>query len=151
MIIDIPKLREDGEWFEGEEPCSVLELEDPGILLHAPLVYRVFAYSVSGRLLVKGTLRILVQLRCVRCAEFFWTTIQESSFLRAYDISKGTETVDITPDFREDILLQLPSHPLCSPTCKGLCPYCGKNLNEGACGCRPPSDGRWGALDNLRL
>ena len=25
--------------------------------------------------------------------------------------------------------------PLCKPDCKGLCPQCGKNLNEGKCGC----------------
>lgn len=34
-----------------------------------------------------------------------------------------------------DILLELPSKYLCSPDCKGLCGKCGKNLNEGDCGC----------------
>ena len=36
---------------------------------------------------------------------------------------------------REDILLELPSKFLCRPDCKGLCPKCGKNLNDGPCGC----------------
>ena len=35
----------------------------------------------------------------------------------------------------EDILLDVPSKFLCSPGCKGLCPVCGKNLNQGDCGC----------------
>lgn len=34
-----------------------------------------------------------------------------------------------------DILLGLPSKNLCREECRGLCPMCGKNLNEGLCGC----------------
>ena len=36
---------------------------------------------------------------------------------------------------RADILLELPSKFLCREDCRGLCPMCGKNLNEGLCGC----------------
>ena len=36
---------------------------------------------------------------------------------------------------RDDVLLELPSKFLCKESCKGLCPKCGKNLNEGKCGC----------------
>lgn len=35
-----------------------------------------------------------------------------------------------------DILLDLPGKYLCSEACKGLCPDCGCNLNEGECNCR---------------
>ena len=34
-----------------------------------------------------------------------------------------------------DILLELPYKSLCREDCRGLCPLCGKNLNEGLCGC----------------
>ncbi|MDR1563761.1 MAG: DUF177 domain-containing protein [Oscillospiraceae bacterium] len=34
-----------------------------------------------------------------------------------------------------DILLELPSKHLCTAACKGLCPKCGTNLNQGECGC----------------
>ena len=34
-----------------------------------------------------------------------------------------------------DILLSLPTKILCREDCKGLCLTCGKNLNEGDCGC----------------
>ncbi len=151
MIIDVPKLRPEGEWFEGEEPASILEVSDPAIRAKAPIAYRLHAQAVSGQLIVKGAVRVPVELQCGRCTEFYSTTIEESSFLRAYEISGTTETVDVTPDIREDILLQLPHFPLCSPDCKGLCPQCGINLNEGTCDCRPPADNRWGALDNVKL
>jgi uncharacterized protein len=45
--------------------------------------------------------------------------------------------LDMTEMFRQDILLAMPIKPICSEECKGLCPSCGRNLNEGPCGCPP--------------
>ena len=39
-------------------------------------------------------------------------------------------------------VLNMDSKLLCRPDCKGICPRCGKNLNEGACSCRPEIDPR---------
>ena len=36
-----------------------------------------------------------------------------------------------------DLILSLPSKVLCREDCRGLCPHCGKDLNEGLCGCNP--------------
>lgn len=36
----------------------------------------------------------------------------------------------------DSILLNLPSKHLCNAECKGLCPQCGKNLNDGKCSCK---------------
>ncbi len=61
------------------------------------------------------------------------------------------ETLDLYPLARDAILLNLPQAPLCRPDCAGLCPTCGADLNEGPCGCPPPTtDARWAALDALR-
>ncbi|HKY34004.1 MAG TPA: DUF177 domain-containing protein [Candidatus Polarisedimenticolia bacterium] len=35
----------------------------------------------------------------------------------------------------EQIYLEIPMKPLCSPDCKGLCPGCGANLNTEPCTC----------------
>ena len=43
---------------------------------------------------------------------------------------------------REDVILRMPQVFLCREDCKGLCPYCGQNLNESSCGCKPPVDPR---------
>ncbi|MBW7573980.1 YceD family protein [Caproiciproducens faecalis] len=43
--------------------------------------------------------------------------------------------LDLDELIRADILLELPSKYLCSDDCKGLCPSCGKNLNDGTCNC----------------
>ena len=40
-----------------------------------------------------------------------------------------------------DMLLELPYKSLCRENCRGLCPFCGKDLNEGACDCKPETGG----------
>lgn len=50
----------------------------------------------------------------------------------------------------EDLILDQPSKVLCSDECRGLCPMCGKDLNEGACDCRRETvDPRLAALQQL--
>lgn len=45
------------------------------------------------------------------------------------------DEIDLTDSLRDNVLLELPMQPICSRDCKGLCPTCGTNLNEGACTC----------------
>ena len=66
-------------------------------------------------------------------------------YIEAPDYMLDTDTL-----LRDDILLELPSKFLCKETCKGLCPKCGKNLNEGKCGCpEKEPDPRLAALSRL--
>jgi uncharacterized protein len=48
--------------------------------------------------------------------------------------------LELAPMLREHVILSAPMQPLCSDDCVGLCPRCGKNLNEGRCQCaeEPP-------------
>ena len=43
--------------------------------------------------------------------------------------------LDIDTPAAEEIVMSLPTRELCREDCKGLCPKCGKDLNEGDCGC----------------
>lgn len=61
------------------------------------------------------------------------------------------DEVDLSPVVREQLILALPTKPLCSEECKGLCSQCGANLNEGPCDCRPVGDPRLAALRNLKV
>src|SRR5262249_16892298 len=62
------------------------------------------------------------------------------------------KTIDLDPLVREQVLLALPMHAVCREDCKGLCGTCGKNLNEGECGCAPSQvDPRLAALKNIKL
>ena len=52
-----------------------------------------------------------------------------------YPLSHGRSglEVDLRPALREQWLLEVPVFVLCRPDCKGLCPTCGANLNQGEC------------------
>ncbi len=43
--------------------------------------------------------------------------------------------LDIDEQLREQMEIEFPIRFLCREDCRGLCPKCGKNLNEGECGC----------------
>lgn len=61
------------------------------------------------------------------------------------------DQLDLEPMARDAVLLELPQAPLCHAGCQGLCPVCGAERNEGACGCEVEvADPRWAALDALR-
>jgi uncharacterized protein len=60
--------------------------------------------------------------------------------------------IELDPVIREQLLLALPMDALCREDCKGLCPACGQDLNEKACGCKANlSDPRWEKLRSVKL
>lgn len=64
-------------------------------------------------------------------------------------VLKGQE-IDLTKTVGEFAFSAMPTKHLCCESCKGLCPKCGKNLNEGACGCKDDEwDPRFEALRGL--
>lgn len=153
MIIEIPKLQPDGEQFTGEEPAELLKLGDTALLQAVgPIQYDLFIQLIGHELVVQGRLSTTFSATCGRCAEIFSTNLTISDFLRAFEVPDGQEAVDVTDDIREEVLLNLPHYPVCSPACKGLCPRCGGNLNIKSCKCRvKTSDVRWSGLDDLKL
>lgn len=63
-------------------------------------------------------------------------------------------TTDMKLDLDElvysEVIVSLPMKHLCNEDCKGICPKCGKNLNEGKCGCPEKEiDPRLSALADL--
>jgi uncharacterized protein len=118
-----------------------------------------FEGEVSGR--VQGT--------CGRCLEPFPLDVtQEFSLVLVpatpltgeIELAPGDLTqsfyegpqIDLTPLMYEQIMLALPTRPLCGEECRGLCPRCGSNRNTGQCACVvEESDPRWSALRNLKI
>ena len=61
------------------------------------------------------------------------------------------DTLDLSAWARDALALELPEKILHSPDCAGLCPVCGKDLNdEPHAHDDVASDPRWAALDELR-
>jgi uncharacterized protein len=68
-----------------------------------------------------------------------------------FEIPAGAHVVDLRPAIREQWMLSAPTFAVCREDCKGLCPRCGTDLNEGPCTCGDTEiDSRWAALRHLR-
>lgn len=118
-------------------------------------------YVFSGGILSADfTIRARALFSCDRCgapvsvsydvpvsAMYFRDPPDEFSYAYA------DEKADFGPAIREAVILATPSRVLCREDCKGLCPVCGKNLNEGECGCRKKESGSgdspFAVLENL--
>ena len=151
MRINVKRIAEDGETLRGSEPGAIIGLEDGDICFPHPVEYAVLAQVQGQALLVTGKLWTAARLRCSRCLREFERRVEAAEFVVHQELA-GEDFVDLTPQMREDILLQLPQRALCQPDCQGLCPACGKDLNSGRCQCRvTQTDQRWHALDGLKL
>ncbi len=52
-----------------------------------------------------------------------------------YLVNKKEQTIDLGEFLRQEIILHFPSIPVCSKSCKGLCPICGHDRNVKDCHC----------------
>jgi uncharacterized protein len=121
-------------------------------------------------ILVKCALDTEVELTCSRCLRRFRQPLKlnfEEEFLPTIDAASGmplpppddagaftideNHILDLTEAVRQYALMAIPIKVLCREDCAGLCPTCGKNLNEGKCDCTAPDiDPRWSKLTELR-
>jgi uncharacterized protein len=65
-------------------------------------------------------------------------------------LDERSTQLDLRPSVREQWLLNVPSYAECRAECKGLCPTCGKDLNDGPCECPESRDARWDALRRVQ-
>lgn len=153
MKIRLHEIKDSGLRISGSECGDILELDNaPEVAAVGDVVYDLRAQIASDELIVSGSVSCELKLECSRCGVFFSTICGDSAFLRAYRIEAGSDLVDIGDDLREAVLLGMPHFPLCSQDCSGLCPKCGRNMNEETCECEvSSSDERWGALDDLDI
>ena len=52
------------------------------------------------------------------------------------EVENFGRVIDVMPQIQESVFTLLPTKVLCKEDCKGLCPNCGKDLNEGSCSCK---------------
>jgi uncharacterized protein len=49
----------------------------------------------------------------------------------------GKPILDLDELLRQELLVEVPMRALCGAACRGLCPRCGADLNQGPCACPP--------------
>ena len=140
-----------------------MDLSDMDLYGRKPFVHPVYAQGCvtnhAGALVLEGTARSTLELACDRCGrECSREKIArpESPVAPQLEDEENDEIIlldgwelDLDQVVTETFVLAMDTKNLCSDDCKGLCPKCGANLNEGPCRCKPEPDPRWAALSQL--
>ncbi|MEW6546342.1 MAG: DUF177 domain-containing protein [Bacillota bacterium] len=156
MQVDISGLRPQTGARMGFSFCEPLPDGLPaGISLVGPVEVEGTVLNTGPAYLVEGEIRATVEAICGRCLASFRETVRtplreefregSPSLPGREEISEESgaevwffqgDTMDLTEAVRQNLILALPSQPLCRPECPGLCPVCGRRLDEGTCSCR---------------
>jgi uncharacterized protein len=145
---------------------GVLETEgrDP-----EPVTGDVELLTTKAGVLVRARLRLVEPETCSRCLKPLEETLPiefEEEFLSTVDVRTGhpvqrdqddeaftideNHLLDLTEAIRQYREASAVMQPLCREDCRGLCPRCGQDLNNGDCACTAaPIDNRWSALAGL--
>jgi uncharacterized protein len=119
---------------------------------------------------VVGDVSAAIEVSCARCLEPVSRPVDKTFDLlyRPLGVDTAREEISVTQAeadigyysgdgllledvLREQVLLAVPIKTVCSDDCKGLCPVCGRNLNNESCDCAEMVvDPRWNALRKLQ-
>jgi uncharacterized protein len=178
MFLDIKELELHPLDFEEKFAADAIELGE-GVRLRTPLEASGRAEVVEEHqgkhevildLRLRGRLETSLELQCARCLEPVRQDVKRDFELlyRPLGADAGRDELSVTDAeaeigyyqgdgllledvLREQVLLALPLKVTCRADCKGLCPQCGKNLNQEQCACtREVEDPRWAALKEVR-
>lgn len=130
-----------------------------------PVKVRGVIRNFGGTIELSAKGEAKLEMICDRCAEEFTQAVGfdiSESFKENERFLHGTEndnpdiiffsgdSINLDEYVYSNLVVSLPGKHLCSDDCKGLCPMCGANLNNGGCGCDTrPTDPRFDILDSI--
>lgn len=147
-----------------------LELQDGEAELAGPVTGRLRLHRTNQGVFATGTVTAPIHLSCTRCLKEFDTNITfplREEFYPTIDVVTGAPVatpddpelsfpinrrheIDTREAIRQNLVLALPMRALCREDCAGICPHCGKDLNEGPCDCKQEVvDERFAVLRDL--
>lgn len=140
--------------------------DDLGVELREPVEVDLRAsLAGTGQVVVRGSLKAALGQECRRCLEpvsgglSVEVTLvfvpsddpgaEDDDEARVFDTRASD--LDLSVPVREELIFAIDPFVVCDPTCKGLCPRCGTNLNTDSCDCTLDElDPRWDALRALK-
>jgi uncharacterized protein len=134
MKINIDQIPPQGLTLEETILPKGLELDTEVVQSRGPIQIEADVSKITNAVTVDLNFSAPVTFICSRCLNEFEVILKKNLKFN-YRVEKTQHEIDLNPDIRQDIILDYPINPLCKPDCKGLCPKCGKNLNEGKCKC----------------
>ncbi|MFO7813128.1 MAG: DUF177 domain-containing protein [Pelovirga sp.] len=165
------QLEQDYQCAVGDFP-ELQELANTGDCVYRDPIRLLLRFIQSGRMVeVSGHIQATLELTCGGCLGSFEYALAEDFDLTfvpeveptepALEQELETDELGLIP-YREDrlelltpvqeqLLLAVPMHPLCSATCRGLCPVCGVDLNTSSCRCEKKIfNNKFGALAQIK-
>ena len=158
LPVNLRHLEKHNLTLKGELPARELDIDtrDEMVQLAQPLRYQLEVQKLDDALLARGRLVLPLACQCVRCLKAFEYKLELKDWACHIPLTGEekapmvSDCVDLTPFLREDILLELPQHPLCKKDCGGLKkPKTGKlkKISPGA----TPETSAWSELDKLKF
>ena len=144
----------EGESLQFDYSFSV---EDDGFVTPVRVVGSVF--NKTGIVHLNADAKFDYSTSCAKCNKplLKHATVPVRHVLLAHAESEDNDDFIVLDGMRldldslvsEDIYLAIPSRFLCKDDCKGLCSFCGIDLNVDQCTCKSPTDSRWDVLKGL--
>ncbi|MFH1825586.1 MAG: DUF177 domain-containing protein [Candidatus Firestonebacteria bacterium] len=152
MKIDIKDLKDGVNQFNLNETPEEIGFKPEEAEFEELISSDIEINKIGEKFIVKGKIKTVILLECSRCLEKFKYNIY-SNFKLIYakdEISKygavnkeemdeitfTGDILDVDDDVKQTIILEIPMKPVCKEDCKGLCCYCGQNINSEKCGCK---------------
>jgi len=128
------------------QAAEPFEFNGRTLVFASPLEVEVsYVYDGEG-FTVSGSLTTSLVMNCTKCnaeftqpftvpftERFMRISEEEAEELECYTFTG--EVLSLDKMVQDLILLNAPMYGLCKPSCKGLCPTCGVNLNNSQCAC----------------
>jgi uncharacterized metal-binding protein YceD (DUF177 family) len=158
LTVNLRHLEKHDLTLNGELPVAELDIDirDEMLRLVKPLRHRLEVQKLDEAILVRGKLVLPLACQCVRCLKPFEYRLELDEWTCHIPLAGEEKApiigdcVDLTPFLREDILLELPQHPLCKPDCGGLKkPNVGKKQKNSPGAARDAA--AWSELDKLKF
>lgn len=166
MIIDIDRLPREGLKISREFEFSTAEIIEESAVFIQPVHAEVSVRKVGEEVFVKGRIKAVLSFVCSRClvpyefpvdSQFDLVYLPEElemakDELESQDMNTSfyySRRIDLREVVLEQFNLTFPVKPLCSESCQGICPVCGRNINSSECSCiKENSDSR---LEKLKI
>ncbi len=131
-----------------------------GVLKYlTPITVRGRVENHAGLLKARYDIQADMLCQCARCLKEFSRTFryEGAAYLTEELEDEDNEDyyllddgfADLDEIARDAMIFNFEPRVLCKSDCRGLCPKCGKDLNEGPCGCAEDLDPRMAALSQL--
>lgn len=166
MQINLARLKlrpHQSEDFYLEEQGNNDFLQETGCIFLEKIMVELQVENTGSMFIAKGNVKTLLGLPCSRCLKDtsiaintdIELTLAHAGLAGKPDaeeeiIAFHGNKVDLSIPVHEAVFMAIPIIPLCQGDCRGLCPICGKDLNQGQCSCQQKEiDPRWEKLKNL--